>query len=699
MHTLEELILREAATLYHQGRHKTLRAWLLRVPLENLEKDPWLLYWSGMCSMLKDTDGSVERFERALARFERENVLTGIFLALSGISESQTFGFDTYLFYDRWFEKVAALCRRCPEPPSLEAEVRLTVSMLNGVTMRRPCHEQARQCRKKALALLDRRRGIGAELKLQLLNSLILNRVTAGALAEARLLLESYKSLAARHDMPPLACIILSNLQSLCCWRSGDGKGCVVCVDDALQLSGQHEIKVFTSILLVNGASGALIDGGTTAAENYLLRLEQQLDSAGVYIKQLYSILKAWLHLLRKQDAQACEHARRSLHFARFCGNPEAAAVSSLAHAISLFLLGEYENSIGSLEDAQKKSRKGGYRQVEFACIFFRAELAFASGNHERGREELEKALVLGRCNDYTVFPLWRPAAAAMLCCRALEAGIEKEYVCRLIQDRKLSLASPPVKLERWPWQVRIYCFGRFEIVRQGLPLRPMNKARQKPLALLKLIIASGGRKAPVSQLARELWPDADGDMQMQSFNTTLHRLRRLLNVKDAVLLHSGQVTLNNHLCWVDVWCFERLARSTVRPSGQNDCSFDASAAERAVELYHGPFLSGDDCNWAVPLREKLHNKFTGVIEKLGQRLMAAEKWAEAVNCYRRGIEAAPLVESFYHRLMVCHMQMGHDGDALLVYRQYRRILMASLGLGPSKPLEALYRKICSASD
>ena len=699
MHTLEELIIQEAATLYQQGRHETLRAWLRRVPWSNVEKDPWLLYWSGMCSMLDDTDGSVGFFERALARFEQEGIFPGAFLALSGISESLTFGFDTYQFYDRWFEKAEALCHRCPKPPSLEAEVRLTVSMLNGVTMRKPCHDEARQWQIKGLALVDRRQGVGPELKLQLLNPLILNRVTAGALAEAGLLLESYKSLAARHEIPPLARIILKNLEALYCWRRGDGKGCIVCVDGALQLAGQHGIKVLTAILLANGASGALIDGRTTLAEKYLARLEQQLESAGVYIKQLYSILKAWLHILKKQSTQACEHARRSLHFAQLSGNPEGASVSSLAAAISFFVSGECDESIGWLEDAQKKSRKGACRQVEFACAFFGAEIAYASGNHERGREELEKALIIGRCNDYVVFPLWRPGAAALLCCRALGAGIETEYVCRLIQSRQLSLASPPVKLESWPWQVRIYCFGRFEIVRQGLPLRPMNKARQKPLTLLKLIIASGGRKVPVHQLARELWPDADGDMQVQSFNTTLHRLRRLLNIKDAVVLHSGEVTLNNHLCWVDVWCFERLARSTFRPSGQNDCPRDASAAEKAAELYHGPFLSGDACNWAVPQREKLHNKFTGVIEKLGHRLITSGQWTEAMNCYRRGIEAAPLVESFYHQLMVCHIQMGHDGDASLVYRQYRRILMATLGLSPSKSIEALYRKIKSTGD
>ncbi len=178
------------------------------------------------------------------------------------------------------------------------------------------------------------------------------------------------------------------------------------------------------------------------------------------------------------------------------------------------------------------------------------------------------------------------------LCFHALEADIEVAYVQRLIARRDLHIANPHLMLENWPWPLQIYCFGRFDIVRKGKPLGSGGKAQQKPLALLKALIARGGRNISVSSLADLLWPEADGDMQMQNFNTTLHRLRKILGVTDVLTLQSGELTLNNNYCWVDVWRFERLAKDMeTKKEKDGRPTIDLQAAENAVLFYHGIFL------------------------------------------------------------------------------------------------------------
>lgn len=147
----------------------------------------------------------------------------------------------------------------------------------------------------------------------------------------------------------------------------------------------------------------------------------------------------------------------------------------------------------------------------------------------------------------------------------ALEAKVEIEYVKRLIQHHQLVPPASGQTLENWPWPLRIYCLGRFAVVRQGEAEKPVAKRLQKPLSLLKLLIAQGGRNVAISRLAELLWPESDGDMQIQSFNTTLHRLRKFLGVKDVLILHSGELTLNSNRCWVDVWNFERLANNAMK--------------------------------------------------------------------------------------------------------------------------------------
>ena len=84
------------------------------------------------------------------------------------------------------------------------------------------------------------------------------------------------------------------------------------------------------------------------------------------------------------------------------------------------------------------------------------------------------------------------------------------------------------------------------------------RKVQQKPLALLKVLIALGGRGLPEARLAELLWPEADGDLAHHSFEVALSRLRKLLGKEDALVLREGRLSLSNRHCWVDVWAFER---------------------------------------------------------------------------------------------------------------------------------------------
>ena len=66
--------------------------------------------------------------------------------------------------------------------------------------------------------------------------------------------------------------------------------------------------------------------------------------------------------------------------------------------------------------------------------------------------------------------------------------------------------------LEEWPYPIKIYTLGRFEIIRDDEPLHFSGKEQKKPLELLKALIAFGGRDVPEERLTDALWPDADGD-------------------------------------------------------------------------------------------------------------------------------------------------------------------------------------------
>ena len=72
----------------------------------------------------------------------------------------------------------------------------------------------------------------------------------------------------------------------------------------------------------------------------------------------------------------------------------------------------------------------------------------------------------------------------------------------------------------------------------------------------LKFLVAMGEREVASDSVVGALWPDLDGDAG-HAFESTLHRLRKLLRRDDAILHVDGRLTLNPQLVWVDAWALE----------------------------------------------------------------------------------------------------------------------------------------------
>jgi DNA-binding SARP family transcriptional activator len=283
------------------------------------------------------------------------------------------------------------------------------------------------------------------------------------------------------------------------------------------------------------------------------------------------------------------------------------------------------------------------------------------------------------------------------LCIKALEAGIEKGYVLGLIRKNRLVPDPSAPDLENWPWPVKVYTLGRFGLAVDGKVLPSARKTRQKPLLLLKALIALGGREVPEEQLSEILWPDADGDLAHQSLAKTLERLREMLGDDRAVLLRDGRLTLNNRHCWVDVWELERtLGRAdAARKVGAHapDGRKVVRLAERAIALYRGTFLSGETfCSGIVTHRERLRSKFLRTVVQAGRHWGKAGEWEKAIACYQRGLEVDPVSEDMCRGLISCNVRMGHAAEAHAVYQRCCKTLSAVLGVNPSPDLQALLR-------
>ena len=161
------------------------------------------------------------------------------------------------------------------------------------------------------------------------------------------------------------------------------------------------------------------------------------------------------------------------------------------------------------------------------------------------------KAMATGRAKGFMNCEGWLPSVMTGLCRKALENGIEVEYVKNLIRRHSLVPDIAPYEYECWPWPLKIYTLGQFEIVIDKKPFQHPVRTPRMPLTLLKAILALGSGGVKEDQLADALWPEADGDMAHQAFKTTLHRLRQLIGEERAVQVRESRAILDRQYCWV----------------------------------------------------------------------------------------------------------------------------------------------------
>ncbi len=265
---LVRLILARGPALISQGRNQTLEAWIRYLPRSLLEENPWLLYWLGVCRLPFSPPESEGSFEKAFNSFRARRDAAGVFLSLSGLFDSTTYGMGDFRDYDRWIDLLRQVGGEYTAFPSEEVEARLTASVTFAIIARQPEHPKFDEWVERALVLVERSPDLF--VKTRTLQALASHYIFAGDLLKAALVIDSFQEVAQSPHLPPLLVILLKNLEAMYFWMSGSFEDCRRTAAQGIKLASSTGVHLWDTYLLGHAAAGALSTGDMTEARELL---------------------------------------------------------------------------------------------------------------------------------------------------------------------------------------------------------------------------------------------------------------------------------------------------------------------------------------------------------------------------------------------------------------------------------------------
>jgi DNA-binding SARP family transcriptional activator len=442
-------------------------------------------------------------------------------------------------------------------------------------------------------------------------------------------------------------------------------------------------------LALCAGVMASLSDGDVETAAPWLREIERDIDLLGPGIRAWHRWFVVWDALLRHDVARAASHQPELLRLARESGRPLDNATAHLLSAHVMRARGQAREARAQLDHALAIADAIPSPFVEFMARLIEAQHCLDDDRDLEAVTALRRAMTLGRERGYVSSFVWMPSPMASLCARALAEGIEVEYVRDLVRRRGLVPESPPVHVEAWPWRIKVFTLGRFEVRRDDAPIQFARKVQRKPLALLKSLIAAGGRAVREDLVMDALWPDAAGDAARMALASALHRLRGLLGHEAAIVRQEGQLSLDARLCWVDVWAVEHLL--TLRDGAR----VRDEDVRKALNLYRGPFLAGDDGDLpeAAAVADALRRRFLRQITRLARQHEPSDP-ARAAEWYEEALRIDPCAEDVSRSLMSTYHRLGRRSAVADVYGRCRSALATRLGGSPSPDTERLFKTL-----
>ncbi len=679
--------------LVARGQMGTLIRWIETLPLEYGNR-PWFLFYHAVACRFTDSRTALTFFDLAFKGFRAGktsfNRTAGLMYSLCGIIEAcfHTGGDFTRMGRDA---ALAQALLKQNRRASTGARARLLLAMgMAWFFIGRL--QQASDALRQALALF-RRQG---DHFYHITTAIYL---TPCALYQGDFLLAREtvaKGLEANAAIPDeagghAALLLVSAMTSL---FAGDFAEAQKRLDQCRELADSHALESMIFLSLDIGGWLKIAQGDYPGAVLLLTECKRKgEESQNAFFSASAAHLLAIAYLFQGRLDQAKKESDYALAIRTQSGSKLFHAIYLIASGAIHAKLKKYRQAEKELLTAVRMLQQNKAAQQEANAHLVLARLYKTMKKTDSARKHLREGFSIGQERGFTYYALFNAEELAELANAALAHGICIDYCSRLIGSQSRSSSTPFLEIN---------CLGGFRAMRGKVRVRDSEWKSKRAKQFVKLLIAQDGYTVSRDSAMEALWPDMDPDTLGPTFNSMLHRVRKVLEPKDlpgtsasCIIYTDGVLMLNKDVVRTDVGQLLYHLDTTDRMRSSRKPEDIAGEYEKAFDLYEGDFLPEDlYSDWAAPMRDRLRIRYLRALEDAAAMAESSGDRDRTLRFYERMFSADPCNEKACCWLMSRYHSDARRGEAIRTYERCERAMNRDLDLEPEEQTKKLYRRI-----
>lgn len=249
---------------------------------------------------------------------------------------------------------------------------------------------------------------------------------------------------------------------------------------------------------------------------------------------------------------------------------------------------------------------------------------------------------------------------------------------------------------------VRIRLFSECQICCGNLVLHEEQWPTRKVKGIFQYLLLHSDQRIARNSLAKEFWPEITDNAQgLANLRVALSLLGKTLGVVG--LEH--MLKRNRQRAWleipedahIDYFDFREKYESGKECYKQRDYRNAKKHFSASLKVLEEPFLSTQvKDEWAVKEKAKVAKKKERCQYYLLHMALANQQYANAVVYCKKMLEENRYREDIYCILIKTLRKQGRVGEALSIYKSYKKILNEDLKLNPSKDMLVMEKKLAN---